>query len=116
LLNIFTPKHILSRGCSLKKILVHSPKKSQKIPKIRKKTKNPTNPKYPQKWKKFPKNPFKKIHKNPKNPTILGAKYPLLHVTGNAVDVFFFVIGLCFSVEIRKIHENPKKNPKNRKI
>jgi hypothetical protein len=37
------------RGCSLKKILVHSPKKSEKS------EKNPKNPK-----------------KNPKNPTIFG--------------------------------------------
>jgi hypothetical protein len=51
-----------SRGCSLKKILVHSPKKSEKS------KKNPKNPKK-----------IQKIHKNPpkikKNPTIFGGIY-----------------------------------------
>ena len=58
---------LFARGCSLKKILVHPPKKSQKsekIKKIQKKSKksekNPKNPKNPQK--------IPKINKNPKNP------------------------------------------------
>ena len=51
---------LFARGCSLKKILVHPPKKSQKSEK---------NPKNPKKIKKNPKNPQKipKINKNPKS-------------------------------------------------
>jgi hypothetical protein len=50
-----------ARGCSLKKILVHSPKNPQKTQKFHK------DP------KKSPQNP--KIIKNPKNPTIFGGIY-----------------------------------------
>jgi hypothetical protein len=58
---VFGPM-VSARGCSLKKIFVHSPKKSEKSVKIKKIRK---------KSKKFHKNPkiikkIQKIHKNPK--------------------------------------------------
>ena len=67
---------LFARGCSLKKILVHPPKKSQKsekIPKIQEKSKkseknkkkSKKSPKNPQNQQKSQKSP--KIIKNPKN-------------------------------------------------
>jgi hypothetical protein len=57
--------------------------------------------------KKFPKNP-------PKIQQFLARKYPIFHITGNAIDGYFCYRAVCQNPEN---HENPKKkSEKTRKI